>query len=151
MLNDRNHVNTLIDEMFASVLEVSPSCDEDDEIIRDPEIICADERGPLKTTAKDTTTIIINSDTSDRVEYVRQDSPVVSKPHDNKVVISNNLGDDSSASTVSSTEMLPKTVIVIKNGDSNAGDDSHVNGSSTPECNGGSNYNASERTRQVNF
>lgn len=150
MLNDRNHVNTLIDEMFASVLEVSPPYDDDD-VNQDQEIIADDtERGPSVTMPQDTTKIIVRSDSK---EKIFQESSANAITHDNKVVISNNsLGDVSCSSSVSSTtEMLPKTVIVIKNGDNGADDALSVDSVTRDRNGSGSNYNSTERAKQVNF
>lgn len=149
MLNDRNHVNTLIDEMFASVLEVSPPYDEDD-INQDQEIIVDDtERCTSVTMPQDTTKIIVRSDSK---EKIFQESSANTITHDNMVVISNNsLGDVSCSSSVTSTEMHPKTVIVIKNSDDSADDTLSIDSVTRDRNGSGSNYNSAERVKQVNF
>lgn len=151
MLNDRNHVNTLIDEMFASVLEISPPCDDEEEINQDRTIICTDdaEHCPSTTEPQGTTQIIVRSGSKDIVEYLSHDSLAGITPQDNKVVISNNLEDDSSS--IAPTEMLPKTVIVIKNGDNIANENVTFSNANRDGSGDGSNYNSAERSKQVIF
>lgn len=135
--------------MFASVLEVSPYCDEEDDIIPGQEI-CTDnvEHSPSITLPQDTTTIIVRSDSKERLF---QETTANVTPHDNVVVISNNLDDGSCSTTVSSVEMLPKTVIVIKNGEDSVNDNISNNNALMDRSDDGSNYNSAERAKQVNF
>lgn len=148
MLNDRNHVNTLIDEMFASVLEISPPYD-DEENNQDQEGGINDgERGSSVTVPQDSTKIIVRSDSK---EKVFQESPLNAILQDNKVVISNSLSDRSCSSSVTSTEMLPKTVIVIKNGDDSTDDNVSIDSVTRDHSGSGSNYNSAERAKQVIF
>lgn len=141
--------------MFASVLEVSPPYSEE-ENNENSDIICTDDaeqNTSITTTAttvpQDTTKIIVLSDSQERVKYISQDSHGDVTPQDNKVVISNNLGDQCSTSSVSSTELLPKTVIVIKNGDDSAGDNNSKLSATRDGSDDGSNYNSAELAKQV--
>lgn len=134
--------------MFASVLEVSPDCDDEEDKIEDQEIYIDNvEHSSSISLPQDTTTIIIRSDSK---EKLFQETPANFTPQDNKVVISNNLDDGSCSTTVTSVEMLPKTVIVIKNGDDSVNDT--ISNNSITDCGGdGSNYNSAERAKQVNL
>lgn len=148
MLNDRNHVNTLIDEMFASVLEVSPPYD-DEEIDQEQEAGINDgDRGSSVTLPQDSTKIIVRSDSK---EKIFQQTPPNTILQNNKVVISNSLSDSSCSSSVTSTEMLPKTVIVIKNGDDSADDNISIDSATRDRSGSESNYNSTERAKQVIF
>lgn len=93
MLNDRNHVNTLIDEMFASVLEVQ---------INDEE----NSSESSENSASDKTKIIIGPSDDEEPERV-----TVNCEPDNVIVI-NNIEND--------VGVVPTTVIVIKSDNTEA-------------------------------
>lgn len=150
LLNDRNHVNTLIDEMFASVLEVSPNCDDEDDINEGQEIYIdnIEHNSSSISLPADATKIIVRSDSKERLF---QETPANVISQDNVIVISNNLDEGLCSTTVTSVEMLPKTVIVIKNCDDSANDCISNNYAIKDHIGDGSNYNSAERAKQVNF
>lgn len=87
MLNDRNHVNTLIDEMFASVLEVQVNDEEN-------------SSESSENSANDTTKIIIGPSVEEDPEIEK-----INRETDSVIVINNNEND---------VGAVPTTVIVIK-------------------------------------
>ncbi|XP_018565213.1 uncharacterized protein LOC108906452 isoform X2 [Anoplophora glabripennis] len=123
MLNDRNHVNTLIDEMFASVLEVQFSDDNG---------ALNQNNNKLSTVlSQDKTEIIINDATEIDYENVR---------FDNGVIVSSGNG-------MSGESNVPKTVIVIKNDSSDVDDEEKKK--QVISCS--SNTSSAERQKQVKF
>lgn len=123
MLNDRNHVNTLIDEMFASVLEVQ---------FNDDGGVPNQNNNTLSATlSQDRTEIIINNKPEIDYENVKFDNGVIVSSGDN---------------VRSGEGNVPKTVIVIKN------DSSDMEGEGEKKkrvASDSSNTSSTERLKQV--
>ncbi|KAJ8969014.1 hypothetical protein NQ317_007375, partial [Molorchus minor] len=125
MLNDRNHVNTLIDEMFASVLEVQYNDEDALQIHSD-----FDKNGVSEDNKdiSDTTKIVISN---------RSDATYENVKVENSVGICDSKGED----------LVPKTIIVIG---SNNNDKDEGTVWKDKSCNN-SNSNSVERDKQVKF
>lgn len=122
MLNDRNHVNTLIDEMFASVLEVQ---------FNDDDGAPNQNNNKLSTVlSQDKTEIIIKNATEIDYENVKID---------NGVIVSSAIGKSGESN-------VPKTVIVIKNDSSDMDDEGEKKKQVISDC---SNTSSTERQKQV--